>query len=275
MQTHRGALQVLQLPEAVSEQLQALSRQQDVTVFMLLLAALQVLLHRYTGQQDISVGTPIANRSHVELEEVIGFFVNTLVMRTDLSGNPTFLQVLTKVRHVCLEAYAHQDVPFEKVVEELEPERDLSRSPLFQVMLVLQNAPREQRELAGMSVKPLAVESTISKFDLTLSVVQTEQGLHCALEYSTDLFEAETITCMLDHWQTLLQGVVQTPQARLFDLPVLTESEREQLLVEWNATQRDSPRDLCVHQLFEQQVAAHSRCPWRWSSRGRSSRMLN
>ena len=133
MQTYRGAIQSLQLPAAVSEQLQALSRQQNVTVFMLLLAALQVLLHRYTGQSDISVGTPIANRRQAELEEVIGFFVNTLVMRTDLSGNPTFLQVLHQVREVCLEAYAHQDIPFEKVVEELEPERDLSRSPLFQV----------------------------------------------------------------------------------------------------------------------------------------------
>ncbi|HEX3643951.1 MAG TPA: amino acid adenylation domain-containing protein, partial [Ktedonobacteraceae bacterium] len=203
---------------------------------------------------DISVGTPIANRSYMELEEVIGLFVNTLVMRTDLSGNPTFVELLKRVREVALGAYAHQDIPFEKVVEELEAERDLSRSPLFQVMFVFQNVPSEQEALPGVSVKPLAVESTISKFDLTLSIGETGQGLHCSLQYNTDLFEAETITRMLGHWQTLLEGVIQTPQARLFDLSLLTESEREQLLVKWNTTKSDSPQDRCVHQLFEQQV---------------------
>ncbi|TMC15872.1 MAG: amino acid adenylation domain-containing protein, partial [Chloroflexi bacterium] len=229
--------------------------------FMLLLGSFQVLLMRYTGQTDISVGTPIANRRKAELEGLIGFFVNTLVMRTDLSGNPTFLEVLQRVREVCLQAYTNQDLPFEKVVVEIEPERDLSRSPLFQVMLILQNTPLEQGDLAGVSITPLAVETTTSKFDLTLSLTETEQGLDCVLEYSTDLFEADTITRILAHFQTLLEGVLQNPQACLSDLPLLTQAEREQILaqgtgptLEWNATKTDYPQDLCVHQIFEQQV---------------------
>src|SRR5262249_35979234 len=156
----------------------------------------------------------------------------TLVMRTDLLGNPTFLEMLQRVREVCLGAYAHQDVPFEKVVEELEPERDLSRSPLFQVMLMLQNASRGQADLPGIEIRPLGVESAVCKFDLTLVVEETEHGLHCALEYRTDLFEAETIRRLLDHWQTLLQGLVDNPQACLSDLPWLTDAEQGQLLVE-------------------------------------------
>src|SRR5262249_51916097 len=150
-----------------------LSRQCDVTLFMLLLAAFQVLLLRYTGETDLCVGTPVANRRHAEVEGLIGFFVNTLVMRTSLSGNPTFVEVLQRVGEVCLGAYAHQDIPFEKVVEELEPQRDLSRSPFFQVMLVVQHTEHVWEELPGMSVKPLAVESTTSKFDLTLSIAET------------------------------------------------------------------------------------------------------
>ncbi len=201
---------------------------------MLLLAAFQVQLLRYTGQADISVGTPIANRTRPELEGLIGFFVNTLVLRTDLGGNPTFVEVLRRVREVCLQAYAHQDIPFEKIVEELEPERDLSRSPLFQVMLILQNTPFGMvpaPDLAGVSVLPLGIAGTTSKFDLTLSLTETEQGLDCVLEYSTDLFEEAFITRMLAHFQTLLEGVLQNPQARLSDLSFLTEVEREQLLL--------------------------------------------
>ncbi len=267
VQTYHGATQELMCPPALSEEMRAVGRQENATLFMVLLAAFQVLLARYTGQSDISVGTPIANRRHAEIEGVIGFFVNTLVMRTDLSDNPTFLQVLQQVREVCLGAYAHQDIPFEKVVEVLaqgtatvaSPQgpivRDLSRSPLFQVMLVLQNTPQEEGELADVSITPFVLPSAItSKFDLTLFVTETEQGLHCVLEYNTDLFEADTITRMLANFQTLLQGIVQDSQARLADLPLLTEGERERLLVEWNATEMDYPQDLCIHQIFEQQV---------------------
>src|SRR5262249_10591286 len=162
---------------------------------------------------DITVGTPIANRTQAEMEGIIGFFVNTLVMRTDLSGNPPFVQLLQRVREACLGAYMHQDIPFEKVVEELEPERDLRRSPLFQVMLELQNVSRERRELVGMSIEPLSTESRVSKFDLTLMLAETRQGLQVTLEYRTDLFETETIQRMLGHWQILLEGIVQNPQA--------------------------------------------------------------
>jgi natural product biosynthesis luciferase-like monooxygenase protein/amino acid adenylation domain-containing protein len=265
VQTYRGATQELICPPALSEEIRAIGRQENVTLFMVLLAAFQVLLARYTGQSDISVGTPIANRRHAEIEGVIGFFVNTLVMRTDLSGNPTFLQVLQQVREVCLGAYAHQDIPFEKVVETLAQGRgslvrDLNRSPLFQVMLILQNTPQEEGELAEVSITPLVLPSTItSKFDLTLSVVETAPGLasgglHCTLEYNTDLFEADTITRMLAHFQTLLEGVIQSPQAHISDLPLLTEAEQEQLLVRWNATQADYLQRMTLSQLFEQQV---------------------
>jgi amino acid adenylation domain-containing protein len=271
VQTGRGTSQSHLLPQVLLEELLRLCQRQDVTLFMLLLSAFQILLMRYTGQTDISVGTPVANRRLTELEDLIGCFVNTLVMRTDLSGNPTFLELLQRVREVCLGAYAHQDIPFEKVVEVLAQgkvpvsgtgptERDLSRTPLFQVMFILQNTPVEQADLAGVSIMPLAVETTTSKFDLTLSLIETTPGLaapgglNCTLEYSTDLFEAETITRMLAHFQTLLEGVLQHPQALLSDLPLLTDVEREQLLVQWNATQTDYPQDKCLHQLFEQQA---------------------
>jgi amino acid adenylation domain-containing protein len=254
VQTYRGASQGLQLSPILSEQLVALSEQQNVTLFMLLLATFQVLLARYTGQRDISVGTPIANRRHAEIEGVIGLFVNMLVLRTDFTDDPTFDLVLQRVREVCLGAYAHQDLPFEKVVEELVPERDLSRSPLFQVMLVLQNAPQARADLAGVRVEPWDVETITSKFDLTLSIIQTDQGLSCALEYNRDLFEPETIIRMLSHWQTVLAGVVHNPQVRLSAVPLLTEAERVLMLEKWNATQREYPQELCVHELFEQQV---------------------
>ncbi len=254
VQTYRGARQVWQLPVELSEDLQVLSQQENVTLFMLLLAAFHVLLARYTGQNDISVGSPIANRRQGEIEDVIGFFVNTLVLRANLSGNPSFRQVLQNVRAMCLGAYAHQDIPFEKVVGELEPVRDMSRSPLFQVMFLLQNASREQGDLAAVSVRSLNMERTISKFDLTLALGETRQGLRCTLEYNIDLFEAETVSRLLGHWQTLLQGVVHDPQAHLSELPLLTHDEQEQLLGVWNATQREYPQDVCVHQLFEQQV---------------------
>ena len=177
-----------------------------VTLFMTLLAAFQTLLARYTGQEDIVVGSPIAGRTRVETEGLIGFFVNTLVLRTDLTGNPTFRTLLARVREVCLDAYAHQDVPFEKLVEELKPERTLSQSPLFQVMFVLQNAPRTTLALPGLTLTPLRVESGTAKFDLTVFVTATDAGLQTLAEYNTDLFDAATIDRLLGHFQTLLEG---------------------------------------------------------------------
>ncbi|TMC24294.1 MAG: amino acid adenylation domain-containing protein, partial [Chloroflexi bacterium] len=259
----RGAMQSMRISQEVSQGLQRLCQQEHVTLFMGLLSAFAVLLARYSGQVDIAVGTPVANRNVAEIEGLIGLFVNTLVIRTDLADDPTFVQLLRTVSEVCLSAYAHQDIPFEKVVEALSPERNMSRTPLFQVMLVLQNTALQRemainQELADAPLVPLIttlkVESVTSKYDLTLSITRTEQGLYCALEYSTDLFEAETITRLLANFQTLLQGIVDNPQAHIFDLPLLSSAQREQLLLQWNATQTDFAQDVCVHQLFEQQV---------------------
>ena len=254
VQSYQGATQYLELPLNLSQALESLSQQAGVTLFITLLAAFQTLLYRYTGQTDIAVGSPIANRNRSEIESLIGFFVNTLVLRTRLDGNPTFQELLGRVREVALGAYAHQDLPFERLVEALQPERDLSYTPLFQVMFALQSAPTPTLDLVGLNLNFSEVESRTAKFDLTLSMENTEQGLKGSLEYSTDLFDAATIAAMLAHLQTLLAGIVAQPEQRLSDLPLLSEAEHRQLLVEWNDTQAEYPKHLCIHQLFEAQV---------------------
>jgi non-ribosomal peptide synthetase component F len=254
VQTYQGGYQSLELPKNLTQALKDLSQQERGTLFMTLLAAFQTLLYRYTGQEDIIVGTPIAGRNQVEAEGLIGFFVNTLALRTYLSGNPSFQELLGRVREVALGAYAHQDLPFEKLVEELQPERDRSRTPLFQVMFVLQNTPTSALELPGLTVNSLNIDSGTAKFDLTLFIMETAQGLRASLEYNTDLFNAATITRMLGNFQTLLEGIVANPQQRLSDLPLLTAAEQHQLLVEWNNTQTDYPSNTCIHQLFEAQA---------------------
>jgi len=254
VQTFRGARQSLRFSKTVGDGLKVLSRQAGVTLFMTLLAAFKVLLHGYTNQADLVVGTPTANRNRLELEGLIGCFVNTLVLRTDLSGNPTFRELLHRVRDVCLGAYAHQDVPFERLVEELHVARDLGRNPLFQVMFVLQNASLQAVELPGISLSPVDVDAGTTHFDVTLHIADTEQGLVGTIAYNTDLFDAATITRMLGHFTTLLEAVTAAPERRLSDLPILTEPERQQLLVNWNATKVDGQMDLCIHQLFEAQV---------------------
>ncbi|MEI2581295.1 amino acid adenylation domain-containing protein [Scytonema sp. PRP1] len=253
VQTRQGAKQFFVLPKNLSVSLSLLSRQEGVTLFMTLLAAFQTLLYRYSGQQDILVGSPTAGRNREEIEGLIGFFVNTLVLRTDLSGNPSFRELLQRVRSQGMSAYANQDLPFEKLVEELQPERSLSYHPLFQVMFVLQNVPRQTLELPGLSICALEVDNFASQFDLTLSIEETEQGLRGVWEYSTDLFEADTIRRMSGHFQTLLEEVTANPQQHVNKLPLLTATERQQLLVEWNDTQADYQHQ-CIHQLFEQQV---------------------
>jgi amino acid adenylation domain-containing protein len=253
VQTFRGARESRMLPPSLGQALNTLSRQQGVTLFMTLLAAFQTLLYRYTGQEDIVVGSPIANRNRSEIEGLIGFFVNTLLLRTDLSGEPTFRQFLGRVREVALGAYAHQDLPFEKLVEELRPERSLSHTPLFQVLFVLQNAPRTTLELAGLRLSPLEVDNATAKFDMSVSMTETEEGLRASLEYNTDLYGVATIQRMLGHYQTLLEGIVANPEERISQLPLLTPAERQQLLVEWNDTGREYPQ-VCVHELFEAQV---------------------
>jgi amino acid adenylation domain-containing protein len=253
VQTFAGKEHSFVLSKELTEALKTLSQQQGVTLFMTLLAAFKTLLYRYTGQEDILIGSPIANRNRGEIESLIGFFVNTLVLRTDLFGNPSFQELLGRVREVTLGAYAHQDLPFEKLVEELQPERNLSHAPLFQVMFVFQNAPMKTLELPGLSIQPLKVNSGTAKFDLTLSMQDTEQGLIATFEYNTDLFDEATISRYCGHFQTLLASIVANPQQRLSELPLLTATEQQQL-VEWNNTKTEYGNELCLHQLFEAQV---------------------
>jgi len=253
-QSFRGARQSMVLPQALTNRLKALSHQESVTLFVTLFAAFQTLLHRYTGKDDIIVGSPIAGRNRTEIEGLIGFFVNTLLLRTDLSSDPSFRELLGRVRKVALEAYDHQDLPFEKLVEELQPERNLSHSPLFQVMFVLQNAPMTALRLRGLTVNSLKVDSETAKFDLTLSMVEEVDSLRGIIEYNTDLFDGATIHRMVGHFQTLLESIVADPGQRLSDLSILTKAEKQQLLLEWNDTKTDYPKDKCVHELFEAQV---------------------
>ena len=254
-QSFRGARQSLSLPESLTKAVNELSGREGVTQFMTLLAAFQVLLYRYSGQEDVVVGSPIANRNRTETEELIGFFVNTLVLRADLSEKPTFRELLQRVRDVCLEAYAHQDLPFEKLVEELRPERDLSRNPLFQVMFVLQNTPRPLPQAAGLSIERVDVLPATSLFDLSLYLRERDGKFIGFFEYNTDLFEPSTIERMIGHFETLLEGIVADPEQPISTLPILTEAERHQVLVEWNNTETEYPKDVCIHELFEAQAA--------------------
>ena len=254
VQSYRGGRQSIELSRELAQELKQLSRKEGVTLFMTLLAAFQTLLYRYTGQEDIVVGSPIANRNRSEIEGLIGFFVNTLALRTKFDGDPTFKELLARVRQTTLGAYENQDLPFEKLVEGLKPERNLSYSPLFQVMFVLQNAPSTSLVFEGLNVSPVAIGVETAKFDLTLSISETEEGLRGSLHYNTDLFDDATISRMSAHWQTLLKALVAEPEQHISQLPILTEAEERRLLVEWNDTTRDYPQDKCIHQLLEEQV---------------------
>ena len=254
VQTFRGAAYSFQLSQALCDELAALSRQEDVTLFMSFLATFNVLLSRYTAQEDIVVGSPIANRNRAEIEHLIGFFVNTLVLRTDLSGNPTFRDTLARVREMTLGAYQHQDMPFEKLVEELSPARDLSQNPLVQVLFAVQNAPQSPYSLKGLSVTVPHFDVQTVRFDLEFHLWPTRtEGFVGQIYVNSDLFDRATISRMIGHFQTLLTGLVANPDKRISEQPILTEAERHQLLVTWNNTTSDYP-DLCVHQLFEEQV---------------------
>ena len=254
VQTFAGAYQQFALPTELTDRLVKLSQEQNCTLFMTLLAAYDTLLYRYTGVADILVGSPIANRDRSEIEGLIGFFVNTLVMRSNLAGNPTFSELLSRVQEVALSAYAHQNLPFEILVEALQPERDLSHTPLFQVMFAIQNGSPSEVELAGLTVTPLITEGATAKFDLSLLMQNTATGLVGFWEYNTDLFDASTIERMTGHFLTLLEGIIANPEQQISQLPLLTPVEQQQLLVEWNDTQVDYPSDNCIHQLFEKQV---------------------
>ncbi|MCP4104684.1 MAG: AMP-binding protein [Desulfobacteraceae bacterium] len=270
----RGELPVLQLPfdhsrpaihsfqgascsfvlsGPLTDALKRLSLQQNATLFMTLLAAFKTLLWRYTMEDDILVAVPMTIRNRSEIENLIGFFVNIPVLRTDLSGNPEFENLLARIRVVTLEAHTFRDTPFGKLVEELRFERDPSQQPPFKVMFALQSLPLEPT-LPGITATPVKIESKIAKFDLKLEITENKQGLDGFFEYSTDLFDADTISRTAKHFQMLLEGIVTDPGRRLSDLPLLTEAERYQLLVEWNDTQTGYLRDRCLHQLFEAQL---------------------
>jgi amino acid adenylation domain-containing protein len=252
--TSHGATEPFELPKATTDALKSLSRTYGATAFMTLLAAFQTLLSRYTSQTDVAVGSPIAGRTRPETEGLIGFFVNTLVLRTDLSGDPTFAELLARVREMTLDAHAHQDVPFEVLVEELQPTRDLSMTPLFQVAFALQNVPLPEMALPGLSVRQVGVESGTAKFDLTLFLSETEQGFGGTFEYNTDLFDRATVRRMAGHLGRLLEAVAADPAQRLSQLPLLAEDERRRMLYEWNDTAAPFPSDVCMHELFEAQA---------------------
>ncbi len=254
VQSYRGAIRPVRLPAEWLRQAGALGRREGATLFMLLLAAFQTLLARYSGQEDLAVGSPVAGRNRVEIEGMIGFFVNTLVLRGDLSGAPTFRELLGRVRETALAAWLHQEVPFEKLVEELAPERSLAHSPLFQVMLVLQNVPIESLEIEDLSLRPVSVEGTTAKFDLTVNLAEQDGGLLGMVEYATDLYDAATIDRMIAGFERLLAGMTEGPERRASELSLLTEAETLQLRA-WNDTAIAYPLDRPLHAWIEEQVA--------------------
>ena len=260
IESFRGAGQPIEISAPLTAQLKQLSQQAGTTLFMTLLAVLKALLVRYCGQEEIAVGSPIANRNHHEIENLIGFFVNSLVLYTDLSGDPSFREVLSRVRQTALEAYAHQDLPFEKLVEELQPERSLSRNPLYQIAFALQQqeALVPDFRLPDLDVswyQESGVEMTV-RMDLELHLWPQEEELRGLCVYNRDLFEAATIERMLSHYQNLLTAIAADPDQPISTLPLLTAQEQQQLLVNWNQTRAHYPSDKCIHQLFEAQVDA-------------------
>ncbi|MDD5275159.1 MAG: amino acid adenylation domain-containing protein [Methylovulum sp.] len=251
----RGALFQFSVPPVLSEQLHTFSRSHDVTLFVAMLAAFNVLLHRYSYQQAICVGTPVANRNRLETEGLIGFFVNTLVLRSDLSGDPAFSALLAQVRRTVLDAQQHQDLPFEQVVELLQPERSRSYNPLFQVWFTLQNTAKQTLDLPGLTVSLAGDDAAVAKFDLALHLQEDGQGrLTGGFEYRTDLFEAATIARLAGHYLTLLQAIVSQPDTRLSQLPLLTAAETRRLVYDWNDTAAEYPKNWYIHQLFEEQA---------------------
>ncbi|HJT57958.1 MAG TPA: amino acid adenylation domain-containing protein [Ktedonobacteraceae bacterium] len=250
--TYRGRVQPFALSTVLTDRLRALYRQEGVTLYMLLLAAFNILLYRYTEQEDILVGTATSGRKRPEFEKLMGLFMNMLVMRTKLSGNPTFRELVGRVRETTFEAQAHADIPFEYVVKELQPERSINQNPLFQVLFVLE--PQHPILPSDWALTHMDAQTDISKFDLSLIMEDRTEGIIGRFEYSTGLFDVTTIERMIGHWQTLLESIARHPDQKISELALLTESERQRLLVEWNATTTPFPEQRCVHQLFEEQV---------------------
>jgi amino acid adenylation domain-containing protein len=251
----RGVKRRLSLSSELTKKLKALCQKEESTLFMLLLAAYQTLLHRYTGEDDIVVGSPIAGRCLAETEQLIGLFINALALRVDLSSNPTFSELIRRVKEVALGAYAHQDLPFETLVKEVQPGRSLAHNPLFQVMFVLQSDPTTVRQVGDLRLSHVQVENIAANFDLTLDVVERDGQLECMFECNADLFDEDRITRLLSHFHVLLEAIAANPQQRLSELPLLGETERRQVLLEWTDTARPYPANNSVQELFEDQVA--------------------
>ncbi|MEG4634368.1 condensation domain-containing protein, partial [Microcoleus sp. AR_TQ3_B6] len=265
VQTYQGASHNFRLTEELTQQLKGLAQAQKATLYMTLLAAFQVLLYRYTGQEDLLVGSPTLGRTQREFAEIVGYFVNPVVLRANIAGNPTFQAFLSQVRQTVLGAIAHQDYPFPLLVEKLQPNRDPSRSPIFQVLFALQKpqqfeevvelfAPSEkasQVNWGDLKLESFEIPQQEGQFDLTLEIIEAGESLFGVFKYNTDLFEADTITRMSGHFQTLLEAIVTNPQQPVSQLPLLSTAERNQLLVEWNNTQAEYPQSMCLHQLFE------------------------
>jgi len=262
VQTFRGGVRSFEISADLARSLKNLGAREGATVFMILLAAFKALLHLVSGQDDIAVGTPVAGRNSAETEGMIGFFLNLIVLRTDLAGNPTFREILGRTREVCLAGFVNQDVPFERIVEELQPDRDLSREPLFQTMFVLQNAPMPSfRFPGGLSLSPLDVERESTRYDLTLFLAEFEEKILGWLEYNKDLFESETIGRIADRYQRILRAVADDPEIRISDLPLLSREELGAVLDQWNRNRSDSPADKCMHELFEAQAERSPEAP--------------
>ena len=255
----KGRTEFFQLSAELTQQLKSLSHRQEVSLFVTLLTAFKILLHRYTGEKDIAVGTPIANRNLIEVSNTIGFLANTLILRSNLSDNPSFSDLLTEVKTTTDRAYQHQELPFDKLVEELHPERNLSRNPLFQVMIQfqadrLQNAIAPEFTIPGLNLTQEWIDTGTTKYDLTYHLIERSTEMMVAIEYRSDLFKVDTIKRMFGHFQTLLTNIIKNPEGKISELPILTAARSQQILIDWNKTETKLPLEYCFYQLFEQQV---------------------
>jgi amino acid adenylation domain-containing protein/non-ribosomal peptide synthase protein (TIGR01720 family) len=254
VRSYRGAIYPFVFSSKLTNAIRQFNLKESVTMFMTLLTAFQILLSRYSGQKQFVVGTSIANRNRLDIEGVVGFFVNTLALRADLSGEPCVRELLARVRRVCVDGQVHQDLPFEQVVNDLQPERDLSRNPLFQSMFVMQNVGQSDESLSGLRFEPMAVGNTTVKFDLLLSMIDGGESLIGEIEYATELFKPSTISRLASHFQTVLEQMVCNPEARISILNLLSHEERQRAEIEWNDTTRPYREQICIHDLFEEQV---------------------
>ncbi len=253
-QTYAGGTHRFVLPADLTASLIQVGRQEEATLFMTLLSAFYILLHRYSGQDEIIVGSPVANRSYPELERLIGVFINTLVLKATLSGNPDFRSFLRQVRNLCLEAYAHQDLPFEKIIEAIRPRRIPGRSPFFQVVFNMQNAPRPKLGMAGLDIRFVDIDRGVSQFDITCMLTPHQGEWHGVIEYQSDLFLPETITRMTRAYVRILKAVAAHPDLPIAEYPVIPEEDFERMVIDFNRTERDYPAEKCIHELILEQA---------------------